>query len=73
MSDILKILDEAQVNAARLLAHRVREGTATAADINALRAMYRDAGGSLSFRDRPTLAGNDILESFGDVDPELFN
>lgn len=71
--DTLSILEAAQSTAARLLAKKVNEGKASAADIAQLRAMFKDVGGTLSFRDAPTSTGKAVLLSLDDVDPSLLN
>jgi hypothetical protein len=69
--DILDELEEAVIQAARLLAKRINDGSASAADISLIRAMHRDAGGTLNFKNKPTVSGDKILESMADIDLDM--
>jgi len=71
--DILEALEEAMGDAARLLARRIKEGTASAADISRAVELYQKAGGTFTFAGKPTASGDAILESMADVDPSLVN
>ena len=61
-------LEQALEDYALDLAKKARDGCLSAAEATHLRAMYRDAGGSLSFGGNTTEAGDTILEAMGDVD-----
>ncbi len=71
--ELTEILEEATCDAAKLLAERIKEGRATAADINCMRAMAKELGVSLSLNAHRTPAGDSVLESLADIDPELLN
>lgn len=67
------LLEEAQNAAARLLVNKVNAGRASAAEIAQLRAMFKDAGGVMTFREQPTRTGESVLACLDDVDPALLN
>lgn len=71
--DIIEKLEEGISAAVTLLVERVKKGSATASDISQLRALFKEAGGALTFGSRTTPAGDSVLESLADVDQSLFN
>lgn len=71
--DMLAILEKGMIAAAEVLVERIKKGECSAADIGQLRAMYKDAGGTLTFGGRPTSVGDTVLESMADIDPTLLN
>lgn len=71
-SSLLALLEEAQIEVAKILAGKAKDGTISAAEMTRLRELYKDAGGSLTYRDEPTEAtGRRVLECLDDVDPAL--
>ncbi len=71
--EVLELLEEATSDAAELLARRIKEGRATAADINCMRAMAKELGITLCISARTTPVGDKVLASLSDIDPELLN
>ena len=67
------LLEEGLCVAAENLVARIKAKEFSAADVNVLRQMARDAGISLSFSGKPTPVGEAVLVSLADVDPELLN
>lgn len=70
---LLADLEDGITYSVKLLVERAKEGKASASDIAQLRGLFKDAGGALTFGSRATPAGESVLESLADVDPELFN
>lgn len=72
-AEMRTLLEKGIEAAAKELVRRIQEGTCSAADIGQLRAMYKDAGGTLQFGGRPTSAGDAILDSLSNIDPDMLN
>lgn len=73
LEQIVAILEEATSDAAELLAKKIKNGKASAADINSMRAMASDLGVSLTFNKQRTPVGDKVMESLADIDPALLN
>lgn len=73
MDDLLALLEEGIRDSVRLLVLKVREGTASAADIRMLREFASEAGLGLRAGHQPTPLGDEVLASMADVDPDLLN
>lgn len=71
--ELVEILEEGLRDSARTLVRKAKAGEASAADIAQLRGLFKDAGGSLTFRSKPNEVGDEILASMADVDPDLVN
>lgn len=72
-AEMRAILERGIAAAAQELVRRIEEGTCSAADIAQLRAMYKDAGGTLNFGGRATTAGDAVLDSLQDIDLDMLN
>jgi hypothetical protein len=55
------------------LVKKAELGDLTASELAQLRAIHRDAGGTLAFGGAPTALGDDVLASMADLDPNLLN
>lgn len=75
MSDdeLHELLERGIRDAVRLLVEKVNEGTASAADIGKLREFAAEAGIGLRAGPSATPLGDDVLESLGNVDPDMLN
>jgi hypothetical protein len=71
--DLLEILEEGVKASVRLLVQKAQRGEANASDIAQLRGLYKDAGGSMTFRGRSNEVGDEVLDSMADVDVDLLN
>ena len=71
--ELLELLGEGVKAAAQALVEKAKAGEATASDIAQLRAMFRDAGGTMQFAGEPTDTGDAVLDSLSEVDPALLN
>lgn len=72
-AEMQTLLERGIKAAAETLVRRIEEGTCSAADIGQLRAMFKDAGGSLTFGGRATPAGDAVLDSLANIDLDLLN
>jgi hypothetical protein len=71
--DLVAALEKGVIDAAHKLALKAKEGTISAAEIAQLRAMFRDAGGTLMFGSKATPVGDDVLASMADIDLDMLN
>lgn len=73
--ELLALLEDGIESAVVSLVKRIEEGQASAADIGQLRALFKDAGGSLTMpgSQQPNQLGDSVLTSMADIDPDLIN
>lgn len=71
--ELLALLEEGMVAASRHLVSKIKAGEACAADISTLRALFKDAGGSLTFAGQANEVGDEVLAGMADIDPNMLN
>lgn len=71
--ELLALMDEGIKEACRFLVKKIQNGDANASDINQLRTLHREAGGTLNFAGKATHVGDSVLESMKDIDERMFN
>lgn len=73
MDELLDILEEGLRASARTLVQRAQAGECTAAEVAQIRAMFKEAGGSLKFGGKTNEVGDEILASMADIDVDMLN
>ncbi len=70
--ETITLLEEGLEAYARSLVKKAKMGDLSAADGAQLRGLYKESGGMLSFADRPSSAGQTVLDVMADLDPGDF-
>lgn len=72
-AEMRQLLERGLEAAAKALVDRIEAREFSAADVAQLRAMFKDAGGVLTFGGRTTPAGDAVLDSLKDIDLDMLN